>query len=73
MFVKVLELSSCKEAPDEPRDSYCFLCSSNPWGSPMRLFEEFSLSPAGERGQGEDSLPDSGRISIQEEDTPFPD
>lgn len=68
MFGKVLELSSCKEAPDEPRDSYSFLCSLKSLGSQRRLFEELGLSSAGERGRGEASPPDWGHISIQEEE-----
>ena len=34
----------------------------------MWLFEELSLSSAGEQGREEDSQPDWGRISIQEEE-----
>lgn len=65
--MKVLELSSCKKAPDEPRDSYSFPCSLKSLGSQMRLFEELGLSSAG--GRGEASQPDGGQhISIQEEE-----
>lgn len=59
VFVKVLEYSSCKEAPSEPRDSYSFLRSLKQ----RTLSEGLSLSSAGVEEKGRWELEPRGSLT----------